>query len=74
MDMDITLANVGRIDRAIRIVLGGVLLGFALFCPSAASFGSWVSWPSGLIGPMFLDTGVIRCCPGYALTGRRATD
>jgi CHASE2 domain-containing sensor protein len=74
MGMDITRRNVGRIDRAIRIVLGGVLLGFALFCPWAAIFGSWVPLPSGLIGLMFLVIGVTRRCPGDALTGQRTKD
>ena len=63
--------NVGRADRIIRIVLGITLLGFALFCPWAASFGAIVTWPSGIIGAVLLVTGLSRRCPGYSLIGVR---
>jgi hypothetical protein len=63
--------NVGRADQALRIAAGLVLLGFALFCPWAASLGPWVTWPAGLVGGVLLLTGATRRCPGYALIGTR---
>ncbi|MFW5654735.1 MAG: YgaP family membrane protein [Roseicyclus sp.] len=66
-----TRINVGRADQVLRVVLGLVLLGFALLCPWAASLGPWVTWPSGLIGAVLLVTGLTRRCPGYALIGTR---
>lgn len=59
--------NVGRVDQVIRVVLGATLLGFALFCPWAASFGAIVTWPSGVIGAVLLVTGLSRRCPGYTV-------
>jgi len=59
--------NVGRWDQAARISLGLVLLGFAVFCPWAASFGAAVTWPSGIIGAVLLFTGLTRRCPAYRL-------
>jgi hypothetical protein len=63
--------NVGRADRILRIALGLVLIGFALFCPWAASLGPWVTWPSGIVGVVLVVTGATRRCPGYALVGTR---
>ncbi len=59
--------NVGRFDQIARIALGLVLLGFAFFCPWAASFGPAVTWPSGLIGAVLFITGLTRRCPAYRL-------
>jgi len=63
--------NVGHADRILRIALGLVLIGFALFCPWAARLGPWVTWPSGLVGAVLVMTGATRRCPAYALTGTR---
>lgn len=54
------LANVGRIDRAIRILLGVALLVIALAGPK-------VAW--GWIGLAPLLSGAMRHCPLYALLG-----
>lgn len=53
------LKNVGTIDRAVRIVLGLVLLGLALFG------GHWWGW----IGIVPLVTAVVGFCPAYRLLG-----
>ena len=47
--------NVGSVDRAIRIVVGIVILALGI------AYKSW--W--GLIGLLPLATGLIRRCPGY---------
>jgi len=48
-------ANVGSIDRAIRLVVGLAILGAGYY------FKSW--W--GLIGLLPILTGIVRFCPAY---------
>jgi len=49
-------ANVGTIDRALRIVVGIALIGLALM----GTIGLW-----GWIGVVVLATGLFRVCPAY---------
>lgn len=51
-------ANVGGIDRVLRIVAGIGLILFALL--SASPYAAW-----GWIGVVLLATGVIGWCPAY---------
>jgi len=53
--------NVGGIDRALRIVVGLVLIGLA----ASGVVGWW-----GYVGVVPLVTGLVRFCPMYALLGR----
>ena len=53
-------ANVGTLDRALRIVGGLVLIGLTL----AGVIGVW-----GWIGVVPLATGIFRYCPAYSLLG-----
>lgn len=53
-------ANVGTIDRVVRIVGGLALIGLAV----AGTIGPW-----GYIGVVPLLTGLIRVCPAYSLLG-----
>lgn len=53
-------ANVGTIDRVLRIVVGLVLIALAL----TGTIGVW-----GWIGVLPLATGVFRFCPAYPLLG-----
>ncbi len=57
-------ANVGTIDRIIRIVIGIALLAFAAF-----DHGEW-RWV-GLIGVVPIATALMRFCPLYTLLGMR---
>jgi hypothetical protein len=52
--------NVGTIDRAIRIIVGIVLIALAF----TGTIGMW-----GYIGIVFLLTGLFRVCPAYSLIG-----
>jgi len=52
--------NEGTIDRALRVVVGLVLMGLA----ATGTVGVW-----GWIGIVPLLTGVIGFCPGYAIFG-----
>ena len=53
-------ANVGGIDRTLRIVLGLVLLSLVVIGPKTL-------W--GLVGLVPLATGLMRFCPVYPLLG-----
>lgn len=55
-------ANVGGIDRTIRIVLGIVLL--SLFFVLEGNARWW-----GLVGVGMLATGLFRFCPAYRIFG-----
>ena len=54
-------ANVGSVDRVLRIVVGVVLIGLA----ATGTVGVW-----GYIGIVPLLTGVLRTCPAYSLLGK----
>ncbi|MBA1240993.1 DUF2892 domain-containing protein [Pseudomonas kunmingensis] len=53
-------ANVGTIDRTLRIAIGIALIGLSL----AGVIGVW-----GWIGLLPLATGIFRFCPVYTLLG-----
>lgn len=53
-------ANVGTVDRLMRITLGVVLIGLTL----AGLIGVW-----GWIGILPIVTAVFRFCPAYRLLG-----
>jgi Protein of unknown function (DUF2892) len=55
-------ANVGGIDRTVRIVAGLVLLSLTFILPGDARF-------LGLIGIVPLATALIRWCPIYPVFG-----
>lgn len=57
-------ANVGGIDRVLRIVAGVVLLSLLLFLDGNAKY-------LGLIGLVPLATGLTRFCPLYTVLGIR---
>ncbi|MGP6085987.1 YgaP family membrane protein [Antarctobacter jejuensis] len=56
--------NVGNTDRAIRAVVGIVLLGLAF-----ASLTGTLAWVAGIIGVVMLGTAALGTCPPYALLG-----
>jgi hypothetical protein len=53
-------ANIGTIDRSLRIVVGLILIGLSL----SGVIGMW-----GWIGLVPLATGIFRFCPVYTLLG-----
>ncbi len=56
-------ANVGIVDRIVRVVLGLALIAFALgFIPPATGF-NWIGW----IGVIPLVTAIVGTCPLYSL-------
>ncbi len=59
------MSNVGSIDRVARIVIGIVLLAFAIPLGFPQTGWNWVGW----IGFVPLATGVFGYCPAYTLFG-----
>jgi hypothetical protein len=57
--------NMGTIDRVVRIVVGLLLIAWAI--PIGFSEGGW-NW-IGWIGIVPLATGAIGSCPAYTLLG-----
>lgn len=55
-------ANVGNVDRIVRIVAGLLILSLLFLIDGPARW-----W--GLIGIVLLVTGFVRFCPAYALLG-----
>ncbi|MCM8560565.1 DUF2892 domain-containing protein [Pseudomonas shahriarae] len=53
-------ANIGTIDRSLRVVAGLLLIGLSL----SGVIGVW-----GWIGVVPLATGIFRFCPVYTLLG-----
>lgn len=52
--------NVGTVDRALRVIVGLVLIGLA----ATGTVGWW-----GWLGVIPLATGLFRFCPAYGLLG-----
>ena len=57
--------NVGMIDRIARIVLGVVLIAFAIPIGFPQTGWNWVGW----IGVMPIATALIGNCPAYSVLG-----
>jgi Protein of unknown function (DUF2892) len=57
-------ANVGGLDKILRITAGLLLIAFALLAPGTLSW-KWVGW----IGIVPLLTGLVGVCPLYSLLG-----
>jgi hypothetical protein len=55
-------ANVGNVDRIIRIVAGLLILSLLFLLDGPARW-----W--GLIGVVLLVTGFVRFCPAYSILG-----
>jgi len=58
-------ANVGTVDRIVRLVVGILLITFALGIGFPKTSWSWVGW----IGVIPLLTALFGYCPGYKLFG-----
>lgn len=59
------LQNVGGIDRVLRVLVGLLLLAFALRLGFSDTGYNWIGW----LGLIPLATGVIGNCPLYSVLG-----
>jgi hypothetical protein len=62
---DAVVKNVGPVDRALRIAIGGLLLAYALKLGLPVTGWNWVGW----IGAVLLLTALAEICPLYSLLG-----
>jgi hypothetical protein len=58
-------ANIGMIDRVVRIAIGVLLLAFAIPIGFPSAGWNWIGW----IGVVPLLTGIFGYCPAYQLIG-----
>ena len=67
------MANVGSIDRAVRVVLGVLLVAAPFVPPVAEAVAGWGNWRYLLVaaGVVMLGTAAFRFCPAYTLFGIR---
>jgi Protein of unknown function (DUF2892) len=61
----IMTANVGMIDRVIRIVVGILLIAFALRLGFPETGWNWIGW----IGVIPILTAIFGYCPAYTVIG-----
>ncbi len=65
-------ANIGRLDRILRAVLGAVLLALGLgYLGGLAAPWDWVV---GIAGFVLVATAILSICPAYALLGVRTCE
>lgn len=64
------LANVGSLDRMIRVILGVVLLALPLV-GMIASTSSTMGIVMMIVGAILVVTGLVSFCPLYRLIGAR---
>ena len=57
--------NVGTVDRIVRVVVGLLLIVFALGYIAPGTSWSWVGW----IGILPILTAIFSTCPAYSLLG-----
>jgi hypothetical protein len=63
------MSNVGNIDRAIRLVVGVILLLAPFLMPEAfAGLGGW-RYVVAAVGAVLVGTAAFRFCPAYSLLG-----
>ena len=62
---DIMLNNVGIIDRAVRIVIGLLLIAYAIPLGFPSTGWNWVGW----IGIVPIITALVGTCPAYSVLG-----
>ena len=57
--------NVGTIDRVVRIVVGVLLIAFAIPVVFPSTGWNWIGW----IGVVPIITAVVGYCPAYSVFG-----
>jgi hypothetical protein len=58
-------ANVGMLDRGLRVIVGLALIAFALQLGFPDTGWNWVGW----IGVVPVLTGLFGTCPAYSILG-----
>ncbi len=58
-------ANVGMIDRIVRVIIGLLLIAYAIPIGFPATGWNWVGW----IGVVPILTAIVGICPAYNVIG-----
>jgi hypothetical protein len=62
-------ANVGKIDRALRLLLGLVLFVAPLLSIPSMWSSAWLAYASMAVGAVLVVTAFVRFCPLYRVLG-----
>lgn len=62
-------ANIGTVDRIIRLVAGLVLIALAVVPGLGLTGGAALHWVLGIVGVVLVATAAMRFCPAYRLLG-----
>ena len=65
----IKTANVGKVDRAIRLIAGVVLIAAPLFSSISILSNPVLQWLVPVVGIVFILTALFKFCPLYRLIG-----
>lgn len=65
----IKTVNVGKVDRAARLILGVVLIALSLFSGISIFSNPVLQWLAPLAGLVLIFTALFRFCPLYRLIG-----
>ncbi len=65
------LTNVGQWDRAIRIIVGAILVALPFVSNAAIWDGAVFAWGAPIVGLILIATGFLRFCPIYRLFGMK---
>ncbi|WP_223385703.1 YgaP family membrane protein [Oricola cellulosilytica] len=63
------IANVGTLDRIVRLVAGTLLVALPYIFPTLVFENPVMRWGIPLIGIILIGTAVLRVCPLYRLFG-----
>jgi len=62
-------ANVGSLDRAIRLIVGALLIALPNFYASEIWASQAARWGIPFVGAVLIVTALVRFCPLYRLIG-----
>ena len=62
-------ANVGNVDRIIRIIIGAVLIAMPYLYASDIWANPLIRWAVPIVGTVLVLTAFFRFCPAYRLIG-----
>jgi len=65
------MANVGIIDRALRVLIGVVLLWVAFGSGGSAMDSTAIKYGTTIVGAILIGTAFFKFCPLYRLLGIR---
>ncbi len=63
------MANVGNIDRIIRLLIGAALLAVVFVGPFAGAEWNWQKIALTVVGVIAIGTSAIKFCPLYRVLG-----